>query len=313
VSRRRAALIAALAATALLVPPADAGVVYPGPATSGDFAGLVTIPGGRRLYLECHGTGTPTVVFESGLRSRSDYWAYSLQGPGTGPLPRVTPFTRACVYDRPGTLFGLGNRSRSDPVPMPRTTGEIAVDLHELLTAAGVPGPYVLAGGSTGGLIARQYAAYYPAEVAGMVLIDAISEAVQSGMKRKQFIRYNHRYLQSPGYEARQYPDLEYVDFYRSFAEMRRKPRPPHRMPMIVISSQLGFGQPAGVTPGFARLVNRVWDRAQRYLASLQPGVPHVIAIGSGHQIAANRPGLVARMVMRVVDAVRSGRPLKGR
>jgi pimeloyl-ACP methyl ester carboxylesterase len=311
VRRGGAPLLALLAATALLVPSADAHAAYPGPATSGDFAGLVTLPDGRRLYLECHGTGSPTVVFEAGLRSRGDFWSLSLQGFGTGPFPRVAAFTRACIYDRPGTLLGLGNPSRSDPVPMPRTTGEVAMDLHELLTAAGVPGPYVLVGGSTGGLIVRQYATYYPAEVAGMVLVDAISEAVQRYMKPKQFIRYNHRYLQSPGYEARQYPDLEYIDFYRSFAEMRRKPRPPHGMPVIVISNQLGFGQPAGVTLGFARLVNRVWDRAQRYLASLERGIPHVIATGSGHQISANRPGLVASMVMRVVDAVRDGHRLK--
>jgi pimeloyl-ACP methyl ester carboxylesterase len=308
----RAALLAfAVAATVLLIPAPGARAAFPGPATSGDFAGLVTIPDGRRLYLECHGIGTPTVVFDSGLRSRGDFWTLSAQGPGTGPYALVAGSTRACFYDRPGTLLGLGNPSRSDPVPMPRTTGAAALDLHELLTAAGVPGPYVLVGGSTGGLIARQYAAYYPAEVAGLVLVDAISEAVQSGMKPKQFARYNHRYLQSPGFESRQYPYLEYVDFYRSFAEIRHKPRPPRRIPILVISNQLGFDQPNGVTAGFARLVNRVWNRAQRYLASLEPGIPHVIASGSGHQISASRPGLVARMVLRVVDAVRTGRPLK--
>jgi pimeloyl-ACP methyl ester carboxylesterase len=309
VTGRGPLLVAAVAATALLTPP-DAPATFPGPATSGDFAGLVTIPGGRRLYLECHGSGSPTVVFEAGLRSRGDYWTFSVQGPGSGPFGRIAGFTRACFYDRPGTLLGL-DRSRSDPVPMPRSTGEAAVDLHALLEAAGVPGPYVLVGGSTGGLIARQYASYYPGEVGGMVLVDAICEAVQGRMKPKQFARYDRRYLQSPGDAARQYPDLEYVDFYRSFAEIRRHRRPPQHLPMIVISNQLGFGQPAGVTRGFAGLVNRTWKRAQRYLASLERGVPHVIAAGSGHQISVNRPGLVARMAERVVDAVRSGHRLK--
>jgi pimeloyl-ACP methyl ester carboxylesterase len=306
-------LASAAAATALFVSGPDARAAFPGPATSGDFTGLVTIPDGRRLYLECHGTGSPTVIFESGLRSRGDFWTLSVQGLGTGPAPRVAAFTRTCFYDRPGTLLGIGATSRSDPVAMPRTTGGIAVDLEQLLASGGVPGPYVLVGGSTGGLIARQFASYFPTQVAGMVLVDAISEAVQSGMKPKQFARYNHRYLDSPGYEARQYPDLEYVDFYRSFAEIRRRPRLPRRMPLIVISNQLGFGQPDGVTAGFARLVNRVWNRAQRRLASLERGVPHVIAAGSGHQISANRPGLVTRMVLRVVEAVRTGRPLKRR
>jgi hypothetical protein len=86
---------------------------------------------------------------------------------------------------------------------------------------------------------------------------------------------------------------------------MRRKPRPPHRMPIVVLSRQWGFGVPTGVTLGFARLVNRVWKSAQQRLASLEPGVKHLTAFGSGHQINVREPGLVARMVGRVVAAVR--------
>jgi pimeloyl-ACP methyl ester carboxylesterase len=289
-----------------LAPTACAQSPPPGPATSGDFAGRVALPDGRHLYLECHGSGGPTVVFEAGLRSRSDIWSWSVDGGvGSGVFPRVAGFTRACIYDRPGTLLGLDFLSRSDPAPMPRSTDEIVTDLHDLLWSAGVPGPYVMVGASTGGLIARQYASRYPAEVAGIVLVDAISEAMQRLMKPGQFARYNLYYLQSPSAEAAQYEDLEAIDFYRSFAEMRRKPRPPHGMPIVVLSRQWGFGVPTGVTLGFARLVNRVWKSAQQRLASLEPGVKHLTALGSGHQINVREPGLVARMVGRVVAAVR--------
>jgi pimeloyl-ACP methyl ester carboxylesterase len=159
-------------------------------------------------------------------------------------------------------------------------------------------------------LIARQYASYYPGEVAGVVLVDAISEGVGGLMKPGQFARYNQFYLQSPGEQASRYKDLEAIDFYRSFAEMRLKRRPPHHLPIAVISSDWAFGPAPGVTEGFARLVNRVWKRAQGYLASLEPGVLQVIARGSGHQVGVNRPGLVARMTLRVVGAARSGHRL---
>jgi pimeloyl-ACP methyl ester carboxylesterase len=261
----------------------------------------VEIGDGRQLYLECHGTGAPTVIFEAGLRSRGDIWNWSVMGAGTGVFPRVAPFTRACIYDRPGTLAHFPYVSRSDPVPMPRTTGEIAIDLHALLAAAGVPGPYVLVGASTGGLIARQYAAYYPAEVDGLVLVDAISESMEGLMGPARFARYNADYLQSPSPDAAQYDHLEAIDFYRSFAEMKRKPRPPRGVPVVVISADYGFGTPVGISHRFAGLVNRTWKRSQRYLFSLRPGIKHVIAYGSGHQIHVNRPGFVARYVLAVV------------
>jgi pimeloyl-ACP methyl ester carboxylesterase len=276
-----------------------------GEAAAGDFAGTVTLPDGRRMYLECHGIGSPTVIFEAGLRARGDSWGYSAGGPGTGVFPRVTAFTRACIYDRPGTLFGNQEESRSDPVAMPRTAVAIVTDLHELLLTAGIPGPYVLVGASTGGLVARQYTSIYPFEVTGMVLVDAVSEAMEGLMKPGQFARYNLYYLQSASDQAARYADLESVDFFASFAEMRRKRRPPRRLPEVVISNDFGFGVAPGVTSGFAHLVNRAWKRSQAYLASLEPGIRHVDAVGSGHQIAINQPGFVARMVGRVVAAAR--------
>jgi pimeloyl-ACP methyl ester carboxylesterase len=301
-------LVVALAAISLglLVPgarPAEAQ----SPASSGDFAGRVEIPGGRHLYLECHGSGSPTVIFEAGLRSRGDIWTWSREGVGTGVQPRVAPFTRTCFYDRPGTLAHFPYVSRSDPVPMPRSTGEVVGDLHALLTAAGVPGPYVMVGASTGGLIIREYAALYPAEVSGLVLVDAISEAMQGLMKPGQFARYNATYLQTPSENASQYKDLETIDFYRSFAEMKPLRRTPRRLPVFVISASWGFSPPTGVWRKFAVLVNRTWKRSQLYLASLHPHTKRVVAFGSGHQVHVNRPGLVARYVLGMVARARGG------
>src|SRR6201993_5008267 len=76
------------------------------PAVTGDFSGLVDI-GGRSLYLECRGQGSPTVILESGAGGGADVWSSDLEKPAgvrTMVLPSVAAFTRVCAYDRPGTL-----------------------------------------------------------------------------------------------------------------------------------------------------------------------------------------------------------------
>ena len=124
---------------------------------SGDFAGLVDI-GGRKLYLECHGEGSPTVVLVAGYRASGRYWTDDLlhpDAPRTMVLPGVAEFTRVCTYDRPGTVAEIGDEllpSRSDAIAQPRTTPEVVAELHALLQAAQIPGPYVLAGHSLGWL-----------------------------------------------------------------------------------------------------------------------------------------------------------------
>src|SRR5215207_7092958 len=156
-------------------------------AASGDFAGLVDI-GGRSLYLECHGTGSPTVVLVAGYRASGRFWSDDLlhpDAPRTMVLPEVAEFTRVCAYDRPGTYAEIDGEivpSRSDAIAQPRTAPELVEELHALLQAAAIPGPYVLAGHSMGGFMARLFAATYPDEVVGLVLVDAYSELIEDVM-----------------------------------------------------------------------------------------------------------------------------------
>jgi len=118
--------------------------------------------GGYRLHINCTGTGSPTVILDAGLGGTSLDWS-KVQ-------PAVARFTRVCSYDRAG--YGW---SESGP-GTPRTSQQIVKELHLLLAHAQIHGPYVLVGHSAGGLNMRLYAYRYPAEVAGMVLLDATSE-----------------------------------------------------------------------------------------------------------------------------------------
>jgi pimeloyl-ACP methyl ester carboxylesterase len=114
--------------------------------------------GGYQLRLDCVGSGGPTVVLEPGAGGTSASMGWI--------APAVASQTRVCVYDRAG-------RGGSQSADRPQDGAQVATDLHTLLHRAGVAGPYVLAGHSFGGLYVRIFAAHYPDEVAGLVLIDS--------------------------------------------------------------------------------------------------------------------------------------------
>ncbi len=279
------------------------------PLHSGDFAREVPIGQGRQIYLECHGQGSPTVILEAGLRSRSDFWSERLPETPSGPtvLPGVAAFTRVCAYDRPGTTLGATEFSRSSPVPMPRTAVDAVSDLHKLVAAARLPGPYVLVGHSTGGLIVRLFAATYPQAVSGMVEVDALSEFLQGPLSPAQIAAYDE--LNNAPIEGIDYPDLEQILFRPSFAEMRAAARrdPLPDIPISVISRaiplQLPTDLPAGLTTA---VVERAWRESQDRLARLTPHTVHVVAHHSSHYVMFSQPRLIIDQVRRVVDVVRA-------
>jgi pimeloyl-ACP methyl ester carboxylesterase len=177
------ALAAGLAGQAWIGPLSLSGCGGDSTARAGDFTQRVAIDGGRQFYLECRGTGSPTVVLEAGSGNSGGIWSQVPAGPGEAVLPAVARFTRVCAYDRPGTYLLPDVLSRSDPVAMPRSARDIVLDLHALLRAADVPGPYILVGHSFGGMVARLYATTYPRRIAGLVSIDAQNEHFAAAFK----------------------------------------------------------------------------------------------------------------------------------
>jgi len=117
--------------------------------------------GHGKLNLYCTGTGTPTVVLESGLGGRASAWARV--------QPVLSKTATVCSYDRAGYAF-------SDPGPQPRTADRLAADLHAALAQSKVPSPYILVGTTFGAFVVRLFAAHSPSEVAGMVLLNPSPE-----------------------------------------------------------------------------------------------------------------------------------------
>jgi pimeloyl-ACP methyl ester carboxylesterase len=112
---------------------------------------------GFRLHVNCSGSGTPAVVCDAALGGSSLSWSLV--------QPELSRTTTVCTYDRAGFAW-------SDAGPMPRTAGRIADELRSLLDRSGVPGPFVMAGHSFGGLVVRIFASRYRHDTAGVVLID---------------------------------------------------------------------------------------------------------------------------------------------
>jgi pimeloyl-ACP methyl ester carboxylesterase len=258
---------------------------------TGRFSGWFDI-GGRRLFLRCTGRRSPTVVFEGGLTT--DWFALQNQ---------VAPFTRVCSWDHPN-----GPWSRSDPAPTPRTARDFVADLHALLRVAHVPGPYVLAGHSNGGLYTRLYASTHARQVAGLVLIDAVHPAYHKRTLamlkplvppevweavRQDAMTPDHRLL-----------DPERVDIWTSERQtrvaLRRSPLRP--MPLVVLTR----GHPDVPGAPFVEQQEALWLQLQRELAQLVPGSRHLIT-QSGHNIQLEQPELVLDAIRDVVQAVRAG------
>ena len=123
--------------------------------------------GGHRLHLNCTGSGSPVVVLESGGGATSSSWGWI--------APAVARDTTVCTYDRAGRGWSEAASGSQDGVAL-------ATDLHTLLEQAGVKGPYVLVGHSFGGLYALNFAALYPEQVAGMVLLDSTPPDALEGL-----------------------------------------------------------------------------------------------------------------------------------
>jgi pimeloyl-ACP methyl ester carboxylesterase len=230
-------------------------------------------------------------------------------------FPEVATTTRVCAYDRPGTYAFVGEEpfiSRSDPIAQPRTPMDIVAELHALLQAAGVPGPYVLAGHSLGGFASRMYASTYPDEVVGMVLIDAYSEFLEPifGPERwPRLVAFNAPgsvVVPIPGYG-----DAETIPYASGDAHMRQltATSPLRPMPLAVLAHGRPFALPEdpGDRQGFtSEEIEPLLFAANQAQAELVPDARFFHAKESGHDIHQDQPALTTEAIRQVIAGVRS-------
>lgn len=286
------------------------------PVGRADFARLVDIGGGRKIFMECRGRGSPTVVLVAGAGERAENWTKTTKPSDArkAVYPGVAKFTRVCAYDRPGTAT-MGESgfemTRTTPVPQPTTVSADATDLNALLKASGERGPYVLVGHSLGGPIVELYASAYPKKVAGLVLVDALSEDLGDGLTPQQLADFQT--LNSPATQGKP-PGSEDFDYTLMVQQLRAAPPVP-KVPTIVLTADqfsitpeaIASGQlPPFVDQAFADALWKSQLAAQDHLAAKFPGAKHVTKTNATHYIQNDQPKLVVDSIRDVVPRVRS-------
>jgi pimeloyl-ACP methyl ester carboxylesterase len=250
-------------------------------------AQMIKIGPKRHLALYRLGKGSPTIVFETGMIAEAREWE---------PIMReLAQFASVCCYDRVG-------RGGSDAGPQPRNAINCAEDLHTLLLEAEVPQPYLLVGQSLGGFIVRAFAALYPEEVSGVILVDAShedqfelianalppeSEMDDEGLKRL-------RNFWSAGYRS---PDnnLEGFDFPATFEQMRQLPSLGN-IPLTIISAGSGWSH-LPVSDEKKAELQRISAGLQSRFLDLSTSSQQVIAEGSGHFVQRDCPEVIVEVV----------------
>ena len=234
--------------------------------------------GGHELFIACRGNGSPTVVYLHGMGGLGR-GAVEISDKLGKPRPRY------CGYDRPN---GLGI---SDTLSGPLTGKDSVEDLHALLAAADVPPPYVLLGASYGGLIADMYAATYPEEVVGMVLLD--SPLPDMYKYELRFIPKEDRLKLDSWKESPERMD-ELTTFRQAQALQGREPR----IPVTYIAVKR-----LDLPPSYPRKKITAAERnLQRdFLERFSPG--RLVVVDTDHHMEPVIPGRIARAVEGVIAA----------
>jgi pimeloyl-ACP methyl ester carboxylesterase len=269
--------------------------------------------GGRRLHLQCEGPDTkPVVILESGAFGQTIWYRTAFD--------EVAQVARVCMYERAGLGW-------SDEVPLPRSLGSRVDDLHALLQKGDVSPPYILAGHSMGGLLARMYIKSYPEEVAGLVLIESSEEHFNTTERSQQQSAASAKQmgtgalLLSLGVEISQVrfpnapPELDIMqrasvfragqDDMMTMSHLKQELQSFGELgtlgdlPLVVIQQ----GKP---DPNRTAELAKEWSDAQARLAALSTRSVALVAEKSWHSVMVDQPELYRVGVSKVLEMLTS-------
>ena len=271
-------------------------------------AGRLIEVGGKRTHLYCVGSGAPTVIFVSGLGETYVSWA-KVQ-------PKIGKSTTACSYDRAGLGW-------SDPGLEPRDVHQIVSELHDLLGASDVTPPYLLVGHSLGGGVIRVFAARYPQEVDGLVMIDAVHPDF---LRKMQLDAWDQNVLRTARWMQRlapfgiarlegrcvvdNRPLIRCRSFWTTFVEERDALSTSLKQveevtslgakPLVVLSRD------PDPTVGWGTVENRAaWEQMQEELSRLSTQGRQTTVKGATHYIQDDRPDVVSEAILGMLAVVR--------
>jgi pimeloyl-ACP methyl ester carboxylesterase len=246
----------AAVATAAPIPPTATAVPSAATATAIPQAAATEVPemrgnfeaNGRSLYLLCMGTGSPTIVLEAHEGGTVSVMR-KLQ-------ERLAARTTTCAYDR-------ANLSFSGSAPTPRTAKDVVDDLHALLAASAVPGPYLLVGQDAGGLFVQLYARTYPDQVVGVVALDPTPPAHPWLDEVSQIFTAQEYASEKTSYSGK---NSESIDYVTSSEQLAAAPKPPDVPFEVLVTTDCDEGDQGclNVTPTYERILREVtasWPR----------------------------------------------------
>lgn len=281
-----------------------------------------------QIHLHCIGSGTPTVVLESGTGSSSAVWM--------DVQPEIAKFTRVCSYDRPGLGWSKQRGGAGGAV-------QTADELHALLKAASEQPPYVLVGHSLGGPRNLIYAHRFPTEVVGFVFVDAthpewrdhlppeLSEDTETNWIPRRFVLSVLtevgilRIAQSLLADAGQGVDRQRArafgpqnlrgamregEWSDEVLEQARDTGLLGNKPVIVLTAD-SLHLPEEISQEIKMKVKALRLEFQRELASMSTNSEHRIIAESGHSIQIDAPESVITAVRDVVSALRQNRTVR--
>jgi len=277
--------------------------------------------GGHRLHMYCSGSGSPTVLLENGLGEVSASWARITAA--------VSATTRVCAYDRAGQGW-------SDDVASRQDADAIATDLHALLERSGEPGPYILVGHSAGGPYVMTFAAKYPGDVAGMVLLDSMSpyeftdlpgfSGEQSMMRRGLGVLPSlarlgvAQILPVSAWSGLDEPAASQVQAFAASARGMRNMRDEQSMYPNVFEqakalTSLGAKPLVVVTATESIKQHKEWTQLQDRLAALSSNSQHRVVDTTHEGVVDDETSYTASVqaINDVVQSVRTGQPVNAR
>lgn len=256
--------------------------------------------GTHSLYIQCLGTGRPTIVIDTGLGESYESWDHVIN--------TLSNQTRVCAYDRAGY-------DRSEPGPMPRDSQQAANELHLLLANSGEDGPFLLVGHSLGGLNMQVYASTYPEEVAGLILLDPSPLAWMMGESfpelRDLFNQQSATYrAEADEVSASSDPDAiaikpymdatvsELEEFFGRTTDEIAAISSFGELPLIVI----GATEPDPNFNGNGQAFRQFWNEESQKLAGKSESGKFILAEGSSHHIHLDAPRVVIDAIIELMQ-----------
>lgn len=159
-----------------------------------------------------------------------------------------------------------------------------------MLKKANLRGPYILVGHSLSGVNVRLFAAKYPKEVAGVVLVDAFHEEQNIRLQKVLSPEMQKAYREQFTTEA------SFDEIQMSFDQVQASKEAMKNVPLYVISATVHNMGPAA---------ENVWAELQKELVALSTKGKQFIATGSTPSLHKDQPALIVQIVKEMIQKVK--------